>query len=48
MAGLLSPAASRADLKVPTMFSDNMVLQRGVDVPVWGTAKPGEEVVVSF
>ena len=28
------------------MFGDHMVLQRGIDVPVWGTASPGEKVTV--
>jgi len=46
--GLLSPAASRAELKVPALFSDNMVMQRGIPFPVWGTAKPGDEIYVSF
>lgn len=30
------------------MFSDNMILQRGMPVPVWGTAAPGETVTVSI
>lgn len=29
-------------------FGDGAVLQRGAKVPVWGTAKPGETVKVSF
>ena len=29
-------------------FTDNMVLQRGRRVPVWGTAQSGENVTVSF
>jgi sialate O-acetylesterase len=45
---LLSPALARADVKAPAQFSDNMVLQRGMQVPVWGTADPGEEVYVTF
>ena len=31
-----------------TPFADNMVLQRGTAVPVWGTADAGESVTVSF
>lgn len=31
-----------------TPFADNMVLQRGMSVPVWGTADAGERVTVSF
>jgi len=30
------------------MFSDHMVLQRGMPVPIWGTADPGGKVTVSF
>jgi sialate O-acetylesterase len=30
------------------MFSDHMVLQRGLAAPVWGTAEVGEEVTVSI
>lgn len=37
-----------AEVKVPNIFSDNMVLQRELPVPVWGTALPGEKVSLSF
>ncbi len=37
-----------ADVKMPAIFSDNMVLQQGVAAPVWGKADPGEKVTVSF
>lgn len=37
-----------AELKLPTVFSDGMVLQRGQKVAVWGWADPGAEVIVSF
>ncbi len=30
------------------IFSDNMVLQAGMDVPVWGSAPKGSEVTVEF
>lgn len=30
------------------LFSDHMVLQRDIPVPVWGTAKPGTKVTVAF
>jgi len=42
------PLAARAEVSVPTMFSDHAVLQRNVSVPVWGTASPGETVTVEF
>lgn len=31
-----------------SLFSNHMVLQRNAEVPVWGTADPGNEVAVSF
>jgi hypothetical protein len=44
---LLGPAL-RADVSLPRIFGDNMVVQRGGPVPVWGRAAPGEEVSVCF
>ncbi|MDX1679341.1 MAG: sialate O-acetylesterase [Akkermansiaceae bacterium] len=38
----------QAEVKLPAIFSDHMVLQRDVDVPVWGWADAGEKVTVSF
>ncbi|GIZ09687.1 sialate O-acetylesterase [Flavobacterium sp. UMI-01] len=35
-------------LKVATIFSDHMVLQREKTVPVWGTSKPLDEITVQF
>ena len=40
--------AARAEVKLPGLFTDNMVLQEGMRVPVWGWADDGEEVTVSF
>ena len=40
--------AARADVKLPAIFGDHMVLQRDSTVPVWGTAAPGEEITVSI
>lgn len=37
-----------AQLKTAAVFSDHMVLQRRMKVPVWGTAKAGDPVTVSF
>ncbi len=37
-----------AELTLPDVFNDGMVLQRGMAVPVWGTADSGETVTVSF
>lgn len=40
--------AARADVKVHPVFSDNMVLQRDIDLVVWGTAATGEKVTVEL
>jgi len=40
--------ASRADFKVAPVFSDNMVLQQGQPLPVWGWADDGEVITVRF
>jgi len=45
---LFSPLHLRAEVKLPAIFSDHMILQRDVEVPVWGWAGAGEEVSVSF
>ena len=37
-----------ADVRLPAIFSDNMVLQQNMRVPVWGWASPGETVTVTF
>ena len=34
-------------IEMPSIFSDNMVLQQNTNVPFWGKAKPGEAVTVS-
>jgi sialate O-acetylesterase len=45
---LAPPAVARADVKPHPLFTDNMVLQRDVECPVWGLADPGEKIVVSL
>ena len=35
-------------LRLPRLFSDNMALQAGIPVPVWGWDKPGQTVTVSI
>jgi sialate O-acetylesterase len=37
-----------ADVRPHPLFADNMVLQRGKPVPVWGTADDGERVTVKI
>lgn len=36
------------DLWLPAIFSDHLVLQRGLPIPVWGMAIPGTEVTASI
>ena len=39
---------ANADVRLPALFSDNMVLQQKQRAPVWGWADDGEEVKVTF
>jgi sialate O-acetylesterase len=41
-------ASSRADVKLPAIFSDHMVLQAERAVAVWGWARAGEAITVSI
>ncbi len=48
-AGLITVVMpARAQLSVPTLFSNHMVMQREMAVPVWGTATPGERVTLNL
>jgi len=48
LAILATANPSFADVKLPNIFSDHMVLQRNQPVPVWGWADAGEEVTVEI
>jgi sialate O-acetylesterase len=48
LAALAAGTPAQADVKLPAVFSDQMVLQAGLAVPVFGVADPGEEVAVQF
>ena len=37
-----------ADVKLPAVLSDGMVLQREATVPIWGWGKSGDSVIVKF
>ena len=39
---------ARADVSLPAIISDHMVLQCGATVPIWGRAAPGEEITVTI
>jgi sialate O-acetylesterase len=38
----------RAEIKLPYLIADHMVVQRGLPVHIWGKADPGERVTVAF
>lgn len=38
---------AQAEIKLPAIIGDNMVLQQGQKNPLWGWAEPGEQVIVS-
>lgn len=48
LTGLIAASIAHAEVKLPAIFSDNMVLQRSSKVPIWGHADPGEEVTVTL
>jgi sialate O-acetylesterase len=48
VAALLRAGEALADVRLPGIFGDGMVLQRDMAVPVWGWAKAGESVAVRF
>lgn len=41
-------AATSTSIKMPTIFSDNMVLQRDKPIKVWGEVLPQKPVVITF
>ncbi|MBK1825573.1 hypothetical protein JIN81_00955 [Haloferula rosea] len=42
------PLWVQAEVTIASPFTENAVLQRGLPVPIWGKADPGEEVTVEF
>jgi sialate O-acetylesterase len=38
----------KADVTLPKIFSNNMVIQRDITTKVWGWAEKGESIIVSF
>ncbi len=45
---LLLVSSSLADVRLASLFQNDMILQRDMPVPAWGLADPGEEVTVTF
>ena len=44
----LAAAPAMADVRLPRVIGSHMVLQREMEVPVWGWAEPGETVTVTL
>ncbi|GAB1463001.1 sialate O-acetylesterase [Pedobacter sp.] len=38
---------AKADVKLPTIIADNMVLQQKIDAALWGWASPNEEIEIT-
>ena len=45
---LAGTSAALADVKMPPIFGNHMMLQQDAKIPVWGTAQPGEAVKVAI
>ncbi|MBI1367662.1 MAG: sialate O-acetylesterase [Planctomycetes bacterium] len=48
LCALFVPSVLHAQITLPTVISDHMMLQRGRTTPIWGWASPGETVTVRF
>ena len=46
--GLFLAIQLQAAVKLNSLFTDNAVFQRNVEVPVWGWADEGEKVTIDF
>ncbi|WP_043589238.1 sialate O-acetylesterase [Geminisphaera colitermitum] len=44
----LTPCLVSANVTLPSVFSEHMVLQRSKQTPVWGRATPGEKITVTL
>src|ERR1700761_3051308 len=40
--------STHANIKLPALIGDHMVLQRDKPIPIWGYAKPGEIIQIKF
>ena len=45
---LIFACAVRAEVRLPAIISDNLVLQQATKVRIWGNARAGERVTVTF
>ncbi len=47
IAPMFAMLATSADVRLPAIFGDHMVLQQNMDAAIWGWAEPEETVIVS-
>lgn len=45
---LFIQAQSYAQITLPKVFGDNMVLQRGIKIPIWGNSAPGTHITAKL
>ena len=45
---LLSVVIANAEIRLPQIFQDGMVLQRGMPIPVWGWTEPQGTVTITL
>ena len=48
LALLLSALVANATVRLPKIFSDNMVIQRNAEIRIWGWADPKENVFIAL
>jgi len=48
LCGAFLVSSARADVRLPSIFSDHLVLKKSAKVPIWGRAEPGEKVTVTL
>jgi sialate O-acetylesterase len=44
----LLPASASAEVKLPALFADHMVIQREMESPIWGKASPREKITIEI
>jgi sialate O-acetylesterase len=45
---MLTASSAQAELKMPNVFGDHMVVQQKMPIKVWGWTKPGQDVTVEM
>ena len=45
---VLFAGTTRAEINLPSVIGDHMVLQRDMPVPIWGWSAPGQSVTIQF